>query len=359
MSEFANSVLYYPGIEFADPRWLWTAALVWDKVYRIVPDGYTPEDCANVKRLCEDGDIGIPLHPGSYAKDIANEFIANIYDNKWQAAAFDKKKQVAEYARIHHDKMDVKIRELLISHGNAASHDKWLYVPTEFETLYMTFLARKMAIKNKLQAVSDSDAAWTAFTYYSTGDIMTEGPEEEQPFALASLIVGDYIPANITDITPEQLLKFRRQFPDERRHFMRAITDASRKLANCHDAQVAVETLRTIREDVNRALTDFRRSMDALKVESFVGLKTLSIPMTTSVLGKILGSGFEPTVLALGGLALGCIAGVASFQQKGQRLRRESDFSYLVDVERAFPKGTDRLNVPRELHYGLNEFIND
>ena len=38
-----KNILYYPTIEFnaADYEWLWRAALLWDKVYRIVPDGYS------------------------------------------------------------------------------------------------------------------------------------------------------------------------------------------------------------------------------------------------------------------------------------------------------------------------------
>ena len=85
-----NSALYYPYIEFADPRWLWTAALVWDKVYRIVPDDYTPQDSDNVKALCADGDIGIPIRPRAYAKDVAMEFMLKLHKKEWQAAALEK-----------------------------------------------------------------------------------------------------------------------------------------------------------------------------------------------------------------------------------------------------------------------------
>jgi hypothetical protein len=359
MNTEINSALYYPRIEFDDPRWLWTAALVWDKVYRIVPDDYTPEDSDNVKALCADGDIGIQIRPGLYAKEVADEFIANLHDKKWQAAALEKDR-LEDYAKLHQGKIDVKIREMLISHGRAAAHEEWLYVPTDFEALYMTYLATKIAKRNNLQAVSDSDAAWTALTYYSMGDIETEGPEEEQPFALAALMIGDYMPANLTDIAPEKLLHFRQKFPDERRNFMKAIKSAAHQLANCHDATVASEMIREIGGNVHRATNEFKRCMDDLKVDSFRGFKTLSFPISTSVLGSLLPPDFMSTmILGATGVALGCIAGVASLKQKGKRLSRESDFSYLVHAEQAFPKTADGINVPRRLHYDLNEFIND
>ncbi|WP_312648995.1 hypothetical protein [Aminipila sp.] len=49
-----KSILYYPTIEFQfkDFQWLWTSALLWDKVYRIVPDGYQLQEPRNIQELC-------------------------------------------------------------------------------------------------------------------------------------------------------------------------------------------------------------------------------------------------------------------------------------------------------------------
>ena len=37
-----DSILYYPTIEFrnSDYKWLWTASLFWEKIYRIVPGNF-------------------------------------------------------------------------------------------------------------------------------------------------------------------------------------------------------------------------------------------------------------------------------------------------------------------------------
>ncbi len=218
MSLPINSALYYPTIEFSDPRWLWTAALIWDKIYRIQPDGFRPNEPDNIRRLCEDGDIGVPLRPAAYAKTVADEFMMSVNTSKWGAAALEKYSRQHDYARIHHDKIDVQIRELLIGGGHAASHDQWLYVPTDFEALYLTYLAKKMALNNNLQPVSDTDAAWTALTYYTTDEFETECVLKDMPFTLAALMIGDFVPHNITDISPKALIEFRRKYPDERRN---------------------------------------------------------------------------------------------------------------------------------------------
>lgn len=359
MSFTINSALYYPRIEFQNAQWLRTAALIWDKIYRIQPDEFTPNESDDIKQLCEDGDIGIPLQPKEYAKTVAEEFMMNVHTEQWQAAALDKE-QVKSYTRIHHDKIDVEIREMLISKGCANSDDQWLYVPEDFASLYMTYLARKIGKKNNLQAVSDSDAAWTALTYFSTVGINTENNVETLPFALAALMIGNFTPANILDISPKTLLKFRKQYSAERHNFMRAMSDAANQLANCHDATIVHEIMRTIVTDVNKACSDFKRSMGVLKAESFIGYKTLTIPMATPVLHSLLGTDFATlSILGATNLALGCIAGFASFKQNGKRLSAESDYSYLVHAEKTFSGSGCTFDLPRRLHRNLNEFIND
>ncbi len=93
-----------------------------------------------------------------YGKAVAEEFMTSVKTSKWQAAALEKD-QVKEYARIHHEKIDVQVRQMLISSGKATSRDQWLYVPEDFEKLYMTYLATKIAQQNNLQAVSDTSGA--------------------------------------------------------------------------------------------------------------------------------------------------------------------------------------------------------
>lgn len=42
-----NYTLYYPTIEFNNPCWLWSAALL---CYRIVPEDYELKDSENIKK---------------------------------------------------------------------------------------------------------------------------------------------------------------------------------------------------------------------------------------------------------------------------------------------------------------------
>lgn len=360
MSLPINSALYFPSIEFRDYRWLWTSALLWDNIYRIQPDGFTPDEPDNVKALCEEGDVGIPLRPALYAGAVAKEFMDKVNSGRWGAAALDRNSINADYAKIHHDKIDVQIRQLLISRGAAASHEQWLYVPTDFEALYMTYLAKKMAEKNNLQPVSDANAAWTALTYYNVDNLETQCIPEDMPAALAMLMIENFVPQNITDIRPKELLEFRRKFPDERRNFMRAIQNAAKQLANCQDPAVVEDIVRTIQDDIARAIKDLKRSMETLGAETFAGFKTVSFPMATSVMAKILPLEFsQSVVLGTTGLTLGAIAGITSYRAKAKKLCREHEFAYLVHAQKTLSNTGAAGDVPRRLYRDMHEFIDD
>lgn len=48
MSKPFDSVLYFPSIEFQSDEWVKSSLLFWDKIYRIVPPDYAPNDSETV-----------------------------------------------------------------------------------------------------------------------------------------------------------------------------------------------------------------------------------------------------------------------------------------------------------------------
>lgn len=170
---------------------MWAASLLWDRIYRIVPSGYKPDDAENVRILTEAGEIGMPIHPDQYSRTVADDFIKRLENGEWTAAALETEIP-EEYARLHKDKVDVKLRELIIAKGGGAAHEEWLYVPTQFEALYMTYLANHIANANKLQLLSDSAAAWTGSTYFRYAGDVQDYPSKEYVQQLAVLVLRDF-----------------------------------------------------------------------------------------------------------------------------------------------------------------------
>lgn len=48
-----DSILYYPHIEFQNEAWVKSSLLLWNHVYRIVPEGYSPNDSDEIKALVD------------------------------------------------------------------------------------------------------------------------------------------------------------------------------------------------------------------------------------------------------------------------------------------------------------------
>lgn len=357
-----NYVLYYPSIEFQNYSWLWSASLLWDRIYRIVPEGYVPDEPENIRVLSETGEIGIPIHPDSYAEDTAKEFLEKIELGEWSAAALEFEIPEA-YARIHQDKVDVVLRNMIIAKGCAAAHNEWLYVPVEFEALYMTYLAEQISKRNNLQLISDSAAAWTGATFFKYNGEIQEFPFDDQSQQLATLVVRDFIPKNIFDITPDSIVKFREKYRDERQRFLCAIREAARAFSACDDEVVYRDRIEDFKKEIESSLKDYRGSMQALNVTTWTGIKSISFPVVTKVATAIAGKDLDTTTLAVVsalGIGIGLVSGFSDWKEKRRKLEKESDFSYLMHLKRNW-KGSAMYN--NDYNYYLcremEEFIND
>lgn len=361
-----NCALYYPSIEFSDYSTLWSAALLWDRIYRIVPKSYVPCDCENVKKLVEEGSIGVPIYPDEYAKEVVDEFLEDLKNKGWNAAALamtDPEKK--EYFRLHKDKVDTKLRDLIISKGSPSAMDDWLYVPSDFGGIYMTYLATKISEKNNLQLITDCSPACTGATYFKyDGNI---GPDifndEEFEQKLACLIIRDFIPENILSIRPEEIIRFRERRKYERRAFVNSVKRAANQLSNCMDPKIIKDLIEEHKKDIKKSVDIYKKSADILNVTGWVGLESLSFPIFGEVLNAVIPASdpLQMLIISTTGIALGVIAGITSLGEKKRRLSVESDYSYLLHLDREWKKfsGNQKVGFNYLLWRDMEEFIND
>lgn len=80
-----NNALYYPHINFHDSAWLKSMALLYDRIYRIVPNNVKTEDDNELMPLLEDDFIGKAINPAAYSVDASAIFLKNLPE--WTAAA--------------------------------------------------------------------------------------------------------------------------------------------------------------------------------------------------------------------------------------------------------------------------------
>lgn len=360
-----KNILYYPTIEFKqeDYRWLWISSLLWDRIYRIVPDGYSLHEPRNIQELCSTNEIGIPLSPNKYSKKISDEFLSKIENREWQAVALEFNHEdidaYNQYCRIHKDKIDVTLQNVLLIDKNISEDKEWLYVPQEMSNIYMTYLAKHIASENKLALNTHDETIWTASTFFLYDEQIQDGlyPGEDymenSQETLASLMINDIIPENIMDISPKILLKFREQRKDERAQFIQAIDAFGDKLSGVNDSRILQEIIRDERIKVEYALNEYKKSMDLLKVTKWLGCLTSLITISVDALGYSNLDSNTISALTKTGFGIGCITGLI----EGRISTEKTPYSYLTSMKSILPNQFNDYYY--HLYRNIEEFIND
>ncbi|PKM79116.1 MAG: hypothetical protein CVU88_07440 [Firmicutes bacterium HGW-Firmicutes-13] len=353
-----NHALYYPTIEFRNDSWLFAASLIWDKIYRIVPNNYEPKDSRYIKELVEAGDIGICLDPGNYAKEVAEEFSEKLANEDWDAAALtgiDK-----EYAQLHKTKVDVALRNMIISKGGIETDEKWYFVPTNFAAQYMTYLANSIARKNNLSIITDKPAAWSCSTYFEYNGSVSDYPQIEETAQLASLVIKEFIPANFNNISVKELLHFRRSKKDERQNFMRAINNAANLISNCRDPKIVNDLIHDLLGDIESALIDYKKCIRDLKWDYLTGLYTIFAPIATEIINQTANiNSQEIRILSALGVGIGVITSIKEYKKSKANLIKASDFSYLLELRNKWDNVYQGGSYSYYLSRQIEEFIND
>ena len=213
-----NATLYYPTIEFANKEWLWNACLLWDKVYRIVPEGYIPNDRDEIRTLIEDKSVIANIAPEKYATEIFEDFIKVMDKSKWACALSEADYMDNNYVKLHEGKADVQLRELLIA-GNKRDDEGFYYVPREFANIYMIYLSNYIAKKNNITLASDYDFSWLCSNFMESNGKLLDHDQGDNITKLGALTFANFIPRGIESLSAKELLAFREKSKDERHLF--------------------------------------------------------------------------------------------------------------------------------------------
>lgn len=162
-----SEVLCFPHIEFLDATWLKGALCVWDRVHRIVPDGYTPRDSDEVKEAINEGlvaDLRLTAGDLAHARSTFTDFLAR---KSVLPHALDPKGHLT--TAVHRGKIDDQLREefgQLVGHVH--QRDEWLEIPRGIANGYLLYLAQSVATRRGMPKITDSDAMFVAMQYFAT-----------------------------------------------------------------------------------------------------------------------------------------------------------------------------------------------
>lgn len=365
-----NFTLYYPTIEFKNPLWLWSAALLWDKVYRIVPTGYKPKDCENIRRLIEESDFINSIDPKQYSKESVEEFTLFINDKEksWAHALKNANYRKEQYTKLHKDKVDVKLREMILAKD--IKNSDWLDVDDEMASLYMLYLAGNIAEKNNLILSTDSSEAWCGRNFFDYNGKIDSEILDEDVTALSAVTISEVIPNSIINLTPNELIKFRNNSNDERKEFFKSINELNNALSGCCDSRVIKDILNENILKIKKSKEEYKKRMRDIKVSGFLGVKTAVIPIAIPVMESITNiSESMKKELGMLGIGIGIAGTCFDIHKTIKNEKKNYKCNYLLELEQrcinpSFGYPTLNKNNVHEGYHGLlnhelNHFIYD
>lgn len=352
------NILYYPHIHISDTSMLKSALCVWDTVYRIVPEPFTPNDSDEV---CEASDSGRLRNIVLSSEDLlatrtAYTRFLNAQEVLPASLAYTEE---GNYVPIHENKMDQVMRmELADVLGTITREGDWLQLPKAVADGYMLFLADSVARRRGLGKFTDSESLFVAMQYFDAdGNIDADYvfPDEGRD-SIASLILNTFVPAGIETASMRDVLKFCEKNLEGKNAFREAIHGIASDLIQVDDPNY----LRDLAEQEKRRLEDASHLTLSRIREQFSGYQPfliyLGLPMAAKVIEAITGKhDYVGEFASIG------IAGIVALTDIAKTRRNEwvsREASYYCQLRNAF---NSKSPIPRKrgLYRLMEEFLND
>ncbi len=364
-----NGILYYPTIEFKDEdyNWLVRSSLLWDKIYRIVPEGYNPKDNKKIQALCSSGEIGIPYLLGiraDRARINASLKFKRALDVNFKALEKEFKDDKETLVSLNIAKGEAFLIDCLSKYGLISQNsDGWVFMRKRLADIYMTYLAQEIAQRENLAIATPNSQAWIAASknnlnydpLYDSLILRPKNDAQEIVFmdkaACFPLYIKDIIPENF-DISPDKILKFREKRKDERKNFIISYENFCNRLSSAHNLSVIKEIWNDERKEIEQAINDYKKSMDILNVLKWGGRISLIGAIVVDALGYTEIADVIPQAVDTALLGIGTGATILS----NFLPNNINPYSYLCQVHDLVPKKSRKPMTTVTLSDYVNEF---
>ena len=349
-----GTALYYPYIDIDDSRWLRTAILFWEQIQTIVPSEISHPYANRETRLLQAEGLLTPLAcnlRGDLLQDLGRRVIKYIERpelshgvlNVVVGASHDRARHPGRLpgalvdrstrAHLHRSKMSPEMLDQLID----AETDEagFLLVDGPFAAFYMSALANRLARETGTVAVSNDSYAFGIQLDTMLDEVLSDAPAAANGILMSAVFESLTVDASVP---LERVVRFRHRNENRLRELGYKFGELSDKIGKSEDLREIKENagrfyVRTIRTEVEKLKASLE---DAGIGAIWTGVRnavTLSSAAGTAI-NKLLG---VPANIVLGAGAFVTIVDIAvQAHLAGRKIRRESPFSYLLDVERRF-----------------------
>ena len=349
-----DSILYYPHIEIQNERWLKTALLLWDHVYRIVPNSYTPKDSDEIKNASDNGLVRPVALERDDMRGITQEFQELLDGIEYKPAGLE----YDEFAYLHPEKIDSTLYPALEKYAIDESEEGFLALPKEVVRGYMFFLSNEVARRRQLSRCTDDQYSFAVSTYFSeSGNFDDYLYDREALGFYSSLIFDDILPFDVDSIPMNKIVASSNQSKDERRAFKIELQRFSEQLHKCESIDHGKEILNDFKDDLEKAKANLKASQGFLNKDDVGSFISMGVPTSAGVYSALLGAGGDPFGLysISASVLIGAIAAYADYRKTLSAQQNPCGAAYLISLEKQFV-GTNRYPA---FDRHLEEFIND
>jgi hypothetical protein len=347
-----NSVLYFPHIEIHNEEWLKRALLLWDFVYRIVPNGYTPRDNDETKLAVDVGllrPICVDNHDLLGLKRTFLDFLESL--------PFTPAGLVAEPRELLHlGKIDASLYPLLEQYSTNVSDDGWIDLPREIVRGYMFFLSSQIAKRRKLDRGTDNPEAFSVAAYFSErGNFEESMYDPDAQGFYNSLFLGGIMPTSLAGVPMKKVIDIVAKTGDEKAVFRSELETFITQLRSIQDKAHAQLVIEDFRNKLLSAKEELRKSQGFLSKDDIGSLLTVGVPTALGAYCVLPNAAdpFQVTRIA-GSVLIGAISAYANYR-KVAREKRPIAPAYLLALDTRFDNWA---RFPAFDRY-FEEFLND
>lgn len=335
-----KAAVYYPYIHFGSRRWLRTAALYYDKITRIIPEGFEPDTVLGYSALGEDSaglvddiralseaNVIDEERPEPHTARVAEQFFdvaSTLLTDPKQRTQISPQLARSHFYRIHRDKLDPTLARILEEHGLAKKQGRddpdWSLEPV-IAGVYMMLLAQRMAGDRPLIADSLAYQHLLCASFISRSD--APSLVSRNVARLVSAVCRTIVPIELENVSIDKVLRVRESYAEHRERLQEKVCDLARSLDG-------VRSKYEVSDAVEKHVTAISEEVESVKdrlLSQNIALGSILLALAVP-LGTFLSRGFS-TALASGAIAV--TAGVAKYLVE-RRIVQRSPWMYLVDV---------------------------
>lgn len=331
-----TSVLYYPHIEIADPKWLKTVLLLWDHVYRIVPTTYAPVDDDDTKRAADADLIRSVTLERSDLQGIVTDFRNYLNSLPYIPAGLELDGEVEQ---LHREKVDATLYPLLDEYAKGGTEGGWIELPREIVRGYIFYLSAKVAERRLLHRCTDNKYSYANSIFFAEDANFDEFLyDRESSGFYSSLIFQDVLPVDVDCVPMNHILKVAESSRDERLAFRNELQKFTDGLRDCQSKDHAETVLNDYKHELLRAKDNLKRAQGFLGEHDRGSLLTMGAPVSLTTFGSIVAAGVDPFSLITlsSSLLIGALAAYIDFNKSKAASANPYGASYLVSLEREF-----------------------